>query len=186
MTDAISADVSFEDVDVWWQDEARVGQQGTITRMWAQKGTRPRAIRQQQFEYAYIYGAVCPSKDEGVALVLPVANSEAMSLHLEEISKKTEPGRVAVVIMDQAGWHTSSKLKKFDNVVLIMLPPYSPELNPVEQVWKQLREDSLANRCFKNYEDIVQSCAKAWRKFTGVIENIRSLCSRDWAILANI
>ena len=74
MTDAISADVSFEDVDVWWQDEARVGQQGTITRMWAQKGTRPRATRQQQFEYAYIYGAVCSSKDEGVALVLPVAN----------------------------------------------------------------------------------------------------------------
>ena len=110
MTDAISTDVSFEDVDVWWQDEARVGQQGTITRMWALKGTRPRAIRQQQFEYAHIYGAVSPSKDEGVALVLPVANSEAMSLHLEEISKKTEPGRVAVVIMDQAGWHTSSKL----------------------------------------------------------------------------
>ena len=157
-----------------------------MTRMWALKGTRPRAIRQQQFEYAYIYGVVYPSKDEGVAFVLPVANSEAMSLYLEEISIKTEFGRVAVAIMGQAGWHTSSKLKQFDNVVLIMLPPYSPELNPVEQVWKQLREESLANRCFKNYEDIVQSCAKAWRKFTGVIENIRSLCSRDWAILANV
>jgi transposase len=186
VADAISVDLSFNEIDVWWQDEARIGQQGSITRMWAPKGTRPRAIRQRQFEYAYLYGAVCPSRDEGVALVLPVANSEAMSLHLEEISKKTEPGRVAVVIMDQAGWHTSSKLKEFSNVIPIMLPPYSPELNPVEQVWKQLREDSLANRCYENYEDIVQSCAKAWMAFTGGINNVRSLCSRDWANLANI
>lgn len=185
MEDAISANASFKDVDVWWQDEARVGQQGTITRLWSPKGTRPRAIRQQQFEYAYIYGAVCPSRDLGVALVLPVANSEAMNLHMEEISKKTDPGRIAIVIMDQAGWHTSNKLKKFENVIPIMLPPYSPELNPVEQVWKQLREDSLANRCFENYEDIIQSCAKAWNKFTGVVDNVRSLCSREWANLAN-
>jgi len=104
---------------------------------------------------------------------------------MEEISKKTDPGRIAIVIMDQAGWHTSNKLKKFENVIPIMLPPYSPELNPVEQVWKQLREDSLANRCFENYEDIIQSCAKAWNKFTGVVDNVRSLCSREWANLAN-
>ena len=185
MAGAISADASFEDVDVWWQDEARVGQQGTITRLWAPKGTRPRAIRQQQYENAYIYGAVCPSRDKGVALVLPVANSEAMSLHLEEISKNTEAGRLAIVIMDQAAWHTSSKLRKFSNVVPIMLPPYSPELNPVEQVWKKLREDSLANRCYENYDDIIQSCTRAWNKFTEVAGGVRSLCSREWAILAN-
>ena len=74
--------------------------------MWAPKGTRQRAIRQQQLEYSYIQRAVCQSKDEGATLVLPVANSEEMSFHLEEISKKTEPGRVAVVMIGRVRWHT--------------------------------------------------------------------------------
>ena len=65
--------------------------------MWATKGSRPRAIRQQQFEYAYIYGAVCPQNDDATAIVMPVANSEAMTIHLEEISKRTKPGRHAIL-----------------------------------------------------------------------------------------
>jgi len=183
VADATNAEVAFDRIDVWWQDEARVGQQGTITRMWAKKGTRPRAIRQQQFEYAYIYGAVCPQKDEAVALVMPVANSEAMTLHLKEISKATAPGRHAIVIMDRAGWHTSNSLGQFDNLTPVMLPPYSPELNPVEQVWQCLRDRDLANRTYEGYEDIVDSCCKAWNKFTRTLGAVRSLCSRDWAIL---
>ena len=183
VVDATNAAVSFDKIDVWWQDEARVGQQGNITRMWAPKGTRPRAIRQQQFEYAYIYGAVCPQNDEATAIVMPVANSEAMTIHLGEISKRTVPGRHAIVIMDQAGWHTSNKLGNFENVTPIMLPPYSPELNPVEQVWQWLRDKFLSNRCFENYEDIVDSCCDAWNGLVGESECIRNLCSREWAIL---
>ena len=68
--------VSIEAVDIWFQDEARVGQKGTLTRTWAKKGTRPRLVRQQQFEYAYIFGAVCPAQDQAVGLVLPVINTE--------------------------------------------------------------------------------------------------------------
>ena len=150
--------------------------------MWAPTGSRPRAIRQQQFEYAYIYGAVCPQNDDAAAIVMPAANSEAMTIHLKEISKRTAPGRHAIVIMDQAGWHTSNKLGHFGNVTPIMLPPYSPELNQVEQVWQWLRDRSLSNRCFKNYEDIVDSCCDAWNEFVGEADCIRSLCSRDWVI----
>ncbi len=133
--------------------------------------------------YAYIYGAVCPNNDEAVGLVFPVANSEAMTLHLNEISKKTKPGRHAIVIMDQAGWHTSNKLGTFDNLTPIMLPPYSPELNPVEQVWQWLRQHHLANRCYEGYDDIVDSCCEAWMSFVNDTGVIRSLCSRDWANL---
>ena len=91
------AGIAIESVDIWFQDEARVGQRGTVTRTWAAKGSRPRLTRQQQFEYAYIFGAVCPSRDEAVGLVLPIANTDAMLVHLEHISAKIPEGRHAVL-----------------------------------------------------------------------------------------
>ena len=154
-----------------------------MTRIWAEKGTRPRAVRQQQFEYAYIYGAVCPEKDDAVALVMPLANSEAMTLHLQEISKKTLSGRHAVVVMDQAGWHISKSIKQFENVTPIFLPPYSPELNPVEQVWEWLRDNHLANRYFDGYQDILDASSEAWMSFVSFAGRVKKLCTRTWAIL---
>jgi len=170
-------------VDVWFQDEARIGQQGTITRRWAIKGTRPRVVRQQQFLSTYIFGAVCPERDEAVGLVMPYANSDTMQIHLEHISMKVPPGRHAVIVLDQAGWHTTSKIKKPENITLIALPAASPELNPTEQVWHQLRQDSLANRSFENEEDIVQSCCNAWNEFDNRPGAVRKLCLRTWAKL---
>lgn len=152
--------------------------------MWAIKGTRPRIVRQQQFNYTYIFGAVCPERDESVGLILPYANTSTMQIHLEHISMKIPTGRHAVLIMDQAGWHTTKKLKSFENITLIPLPAASPELNPTEQVWRQLREDNLANRCYKDEEDIVNACCEAWNEFDEKPGAVRSLCSRDWAKLA--
>ena len=94
--------ISLEHTDIWFQDEARVGQRGTLTRTWAVKGTRPRLTRQQQFEYAYLFGAVCPARDQAVGLVLPVVNTEAMLIHLEHISANIPEGRHAVIIVDRA------------------------------------------------------------------------------------
>lgn len=170
-------------MDVWFQDEARVGQQGTVTRLWAVKGTRPRVVRQQQFNYTYIFGAVCPQRDEAVGLIMPYANSATMEIHLKHISMKIPVGRHAVIVLDQAGWHTSNKIKKFENITLISLPAASPELNPTEQVWRQLREDSLANRCFDGEEDIVKACCNAWNDFDSTPGAVRQLCSRSWANL---
>ena len=79
--------ISLNQVDIWFQDESRVGQQGSTTRIWAPKGTRPRAIKQQQFKYAYIYGAVCPSLQQAIGLVLPLANSAGMAAPLEVIAR---------------------------------------------------------------------------------------------------
>ena len=81
MIEILPEGVSIEDVDIWFQDEARIGQRGTVTRLWAIKGTRPRVIRQQQFEYAYIFGAVCPRQDQAVGLVFPTVNIDGMKLY---------------------------------------------------------------------------------------------------------
>jgi len=94
--ESLPAGIAIESVDIWFQDEARVGQRGTVTRTWAAKGSRPRLTRQQQFEYAYIFGAVCPTRDEAVGLVLPIANTDAMLVHLEHISAKIPEGRHGV------------------------------------------------------------------------------------------
>lgn len=165
-------------IDIWFQDEMRIGQRGTQTRLWARKGTRPRVVRQQQSESAYIFGAFCPVQDSSAGVVLPHANTEAMVHQLKVVSE-------AVLVLDRAGWHTTNKLPHFANVSLLPLPAGSPELNPAEQVWQQLRERSLANRCFDNYEQIVDACCQAWNAFTSIPDAIRSLCSRTWADLSH-
>jgi transposase len=175
--------IKLKNVDIWFQDEARVGQQGTVTRIWAEKGTRPRVVQQQQFENAYIFGAVCPEQDKAIGLVLPAANTDAMNLHLKEISKTIQEGHHAVIVADKASWHTTDKLDCPSNITLLPLPPYSPELNPVEQIWQQLRENSLSNRCFQNYDEIVDACCEAWKDFTSIAGKIKNLCSRKWACL---
>lgn len=172
--------IKSEQIDVWFQDEARFGQQNSTTRLWAPKGSRPRAIRQQQFEYVYLFGAVCPATGETEALITPFVNKEAMMQHLKQISEATVAGRHAVVIIDGAGWHTMDTAEPFKNLTLIKLPPYSPELNPIEQVWQWLRQRHMSNRKFSGYESIVDACTVAWNKFRESKERVQSMCYRDW------
>ncbi|NDB85098.1 MAG: hypothetical protein EB127_20710 [Alphaproteobacteria bacterium] len=115
---------------------------------------------------------------------MPVANTDAMLIHLEHISTIPE-GRHAVLVLDQAAWHTTKRLRKFTNLTLLSLPPASPELNPTEQVWQVLRDMYLANRCYEDYDDIVRSCCDAWNgwTWTDVPENVKKLCSRSWVNL---
>jgi transposase len=175
--------VELEQVDLWFQDEARVGQQGTLTRLWAPKGSRPGVVRQQQFVSAYLFGAVCPARDEAVGLVMPWVNTAAMQRHLEEIAAAVPAGRHAVVVADRAGWHLTPQLKVPANLSLLPLPAASPQLNPTEQVWEQLRQSHLANRCYSGYEDIVEACCRAWNSFVDTAGAVRKLCSRTWAVL---
>ena len=173
-------------MEIWFQDECRVGQQNTITRIWAPKGTRPRAIRQRQFTSTYIFGAVCPSKNKASALILPECNTQTFQLHLDEISSQVDQNKHAVVIIDQARWHLAKALTIPANITLLPLPPYSPELNPMEQVWEFKKQRYLANRAFKDYEDILEACTKAWNSFLRIPGKIQSLCTRAWANLANV
>jgi len=163
------------------KDEARIGQKGTLTRLWARVGSRPRAPRDSRYEWAYIFGAVCPERATGAALVMPYANSEAMNLHLQAISPAVAPGAHAVLVLDGAGWHTSQALKPPDNITLLCLPPYSPELNPVENVWEYLRKNKLALRVHDSYEAIVEACCSAWADLIAIPARLASITVRDWA-----
>ena len=112
-----------------------MGQKGSLSYVWAPVGSRPAMVRDNRHGNAYIFGAICPARGVGAALILPTVNAECMSLHLAEISAQVAPGSIAVVICDGAGWHqTGGALELPDNVVLLPLPPYSPELNPMENV----------------------------------------------------
>src|SRR6202140_2524818 len=94
--------VNVETIEIWFQDEARIGQKNKITRRWAERGTRPSAPRDQRTASAYIFGAICPKDGKGAALIMPRCDTEAMSLHLAEISTQVAPGKFAVLLLDQA------------------------------------------------------------------------------------
>ncbi len=94
-------------LEVWFGDEARIGQKSKLTRRWAKRGTRPCAPQDQRTASTYIFGAICPKEGKGAALVMPWCNTEAMARHLAAISDKVEPGRHAALLLDRAGWHMS-------------------------------------------------------------------------------
>ena len=182
MTAALPEHARDKPLELWWQDEARIGQQGTLTRVWAERGSRPSAPHDQRYAWAYLFGAVCPARKIGAALVLPFANAAMMNLHLAEISARVAPGAHAVLMLDGAGWHqTGDKLRVPDNVTLLHLPPYAPELNPVENVWAYLRGNKLSNRVFDTYEAIVEACCDAWTWLMTQPERITSIATRSWA-----
>lgn len=112
---------------------------------------------------------------------MPYADTHAMNLHLAEISTQVDPGAHAVILVDQAGWHTTPKLKIPDNITLMELPPRAPELNPVENIWQFIRDNWLSNRVFGSYDDIVALCCEAWNKLIERPWSIRSIGSREWA-----
>jgi hypothetical protein len=161
-------------VEVWFQDEMRVGQKNKLTYRWARKGSRPRAIHDQRTQSTYLFGAVCPERGTGAALVLPACNTEAMQLHLDEIATKVTPGAHAILILDQAGWHGAKDLQVPSNISLLPLPPRAPELNSQENIWQFMRNNRLSNRIFKSFDDIVDHCCYAWN----------TLIDQPWKIMS--
>ena len=105
MVEDIAREHPGQPIELWFQDEMRVGQKGTLTRLWGAKGERATAPRDLRFGYAYLFGAVCPARDTGAAIVMPMVNTIAMNEHLVEIGRCVSPGAHAVLILDGAGWH---------------------------------------------------------------------------------
>ncbi len=159
-------------------DEAHFGQQGTLTRMWAPRGSRPAAVKQTRYEWVYLYAAVEPESGASVALKAPHVNTETMSVFLRMLGDELEPKDHAVLIMDQAGWHVSKRLAVPENITILLLPPYSPELNPVERLWGYMRSHFLANRAFEDYDHRLAAGADAWQRLTP--ELLRSICRCDY------
>ena len=169
-------------IEVWFQDEARVGQQGTLGSIWAARGSRPAAVRDNRHDSAYLFGAICPARALGAAVVLPFVSSEAMSMHLAEIATQVSVGAHAVLVCDGAGWHQASeRLIVPANITLLRLPPYAPELNPVENVWGYLRGNQLNIRLWNSYDAIVDACCSAWNALVADPARLASLTRRPWA-----
>lgn len=136
-----------------FQDEGRFGLLGTPRRCWSPHGTRPVVGARLERKYIYAFSAVSPHDGVMDSLVLPWVNAETMSLFLAEVAHR-HCEEFIVMVMDQAGWHIAGELTVPQNMRLIFLPPYSPELNPAEHLWGSLREDCFANNVFANLDAV--------------------------------
>ncbi|MCH8197415.1 MAG: transposase [Proteobacteria bacterium] len=134
-----------------------------------------------RYEWAYIFAAVCPERATGAALVMRYANTEAMNLHLQEISRAVAPGAHAALVFDGAGWHTGPALEPPDNITPICLSPYAPELNPTENIWQYLRQNYLALRFLDDYDAIVDASCKAWNDILAMPDCLASITRRNRA-----
>lgn len=159
-----------------------MGQQGTLSYVWAPRGSRPARVRDCRHQNAYLFGAICPARAVGAALVMPRVSSEAMTLHLAEISKAVGKDAHAVLVCDGAGWHRPGRrLTVPDNVTLLRLPPYAPELNPMENVWEYLRGNQLSMTIWRTYAAILDACCHAWNSLMQDAQRIASITTRTWA-----
>jgi transposase len=177
---AIAEQHPDQEVQVWHQDEARFGQQGTLTRVWARRGSRPRRMRQNGRVSLYVLTAVCAASGTAVGLVMPELNTAVVNLFLEEFSRRLAPSVHAVLLWDNAGYHVGGGLVVPQNVSLIGLLPYSPELNPVENLWHYLRSHHWSNRVYPDYEALRNAAAESWRVVCLEPEKIRSICAAPY------
>jgi len=143
-------------------------------------------VRDNRHVSTYIFGAICPERGVGAAMIMPYANAEAMNAHLKEISAEVAPGARAVLVCAGAGWHQrGDKLIVPCKIALLSLPAYSPELNPMEKVWDYLRQNKLCALVWNTYEEILDACQSAWRFLIDDPDRIRSIGTRQWACVNN-
>lgn len=156
-------------------DEARFGQQGTITNVWSRKGSRPTAVRQTRYDWCYLYAAVESATGASAALIAPNADTGTMNQFLRILDAERKSDEQIVLIMDGAGWHKSKTLKTPEGITVLLLPAYSPELNPVENLWHYIRSHYLSNRKYENYNELLEAGTTAYRSLTQ--EVIKSVCA---------
>jgi putative transposase len=158
------------------QDEGRFGRISRPKRCWAPPGIRPHVPSQIVRESVYIFAAVAPGAGLMTSLVLPSANTAMMNLFLEHVSQSFE-NYFIVMQVDQAGWHRSKELVIPANIRLIEQPAYSPEVNPVEHLWEELREKYLHNRLFSSLDLLVEVLCQALNELTDDKERLTSMMS---------
>jgi transposase len=165
-------------IEIWLQDECRIGQQGTLTRCWAPTGSRPTAVKQTEYEWIYLFGAVNPLTGASSALLAPTVNTDYMNHHLRFISEQAGSDVHVILVLDQAGWHVAKTLKVPENISLLHLPAYSPELNSIERLWAYFKSHYLSNRAYTDYKELLNSCRDAWNKIT--TEQFCTICNTKW------
>ena len=157
-----------------FQDEARFGRISDCRRAWAPRPVRPLVKAMLTYEYTYAYATVCPLDGKFDSLVLPNVNTECMQIFLDEIARRY-PNENIVMVMDGAGWHRSHSLTLAENLRLLLLPPYSPELNPVEHLWHELREKNFHNRVFDSIGALESHLVDALRRMEETSDVVKSI-----------
>lgn len=147
-------------IESWWQDGARGGQKNRITRRWAKRGSPPSPPHDQRTKSADIFGAVCPDRGVGAALALPRCNTAAMRRNRRP-GRSVRPRRPHTSSTGR-GRHITDKLTVPDTITIPPLPPRSPKLNPLKNIWQFPRDNRLSNRLFASYDQIVALCCHAW------------------------
>lgn len=177
---SIAASHPDKQLQVYFQDESRFGQQGTTTSVWAKKGSRPTAIRQTEYQYLWVIGAVCPRTGHAEGLISPQLNTEIINLFLAQFSRTLPPDEHAVMIWDRAGFHRSHSLSVPGNITLVQLPPYSPELNPIENLWHYLKSHHWSNRAYDNYDALEEAAMTAWKQSVLDTELMKTVCNAPY------
>jgi len=162
-----------------FQDEAGFGRINKPKRCWAPKGIRPCVPCHHIREYRYAYGAVEPLTGDSFFLVLPWANTVCMNLFIKELSE-TFPDEMILLAMDQASWHTTKNLIIPDNIRLFYLLPCTPEMNPIEQVWKEIRKLGFMNELFQSLDKVVDRLCDSIKSLSN--ESLISITGRDWIV----
>ncbi len=162
-----------------FQDEAGFGRINKPKYCWCEKGVRPSVPCHHIREYRYAYGAIEPLTGDSFFFVMPYCNTVCMNLFLEELSKKYSEDMI-VLCCDGAAWHKSSTLEVPKNVILQYIPPYTPEMNPIEQIWKELRKRGFRNEVFATLEKVIDRLCDVINGLSA--EVVRSITGREWIL----
>lgn len=164
-----------------FQDEARFGRVSLPRSSWAPRGMRPVCQTQIIREYTYAYSAISPLDGVIDSLIAPVATTEVMEIFLKQVAERFSEEYI-IMIMDNASWHTTGKLSLPKNLALCFLPPYSPQLNPVEHLWKEIRQNYFANRVFRDINAVEDQLFEALSYMNEHHDYVKSFSAFDWIV----
>ena len=178
-------EIALKPLKLFFQDESRFGRISQTIRCWSPIGQRPVVPSQIIREYIYAYGAVCPQDGNFCSLVLPDLRTVCLNIFLKELSQRY-PDYHLLVVFDGASSHRSGELEIPENMTLVPLPPYSPELNPQENVWSQIKEEGFYNKAFDCLDDVEDQLVQVLRQFEQQPTRLQKLTSFDWILNALI
>ena len=163
-----------------------MGQKGRVCHRWYERGVRPPGLADKRFASLYLFAACRPGTDQAFALALPEATTASMAVFLARFAHELAPGVHAVLLLDRAGWHVARGLSVPANVTLLPLPPYSPELNPVERLWLYLRERYLSHRVLDGYAAVLEAACRAWNALLGEPGRLTSLTAYPYLLRSEL
>jgi len=162
-----------------FQDEAGFGRINKPRYCWCRKGIRPSVPCHHIREYRYAFGAVDPQNGDSFFLILPYCNTICMNLFLRELSEEY-PDDIIVLVADKAAWHTAKSLVIPENIEIVSLPPYTPEMNPIEQIWAWIRLHGFKNEVFQTLDNVVDRLCDTIRSLSQ--NTVKSITYRDWIL----